>query len=141
MDSFLSILIAIRSILVLLLRLPQRLLSRRFSDFESQQPVPKVPRTLMVGFKVLLFMYPIFFLFGLRRYFESARHKIYQKMLDHLRKNASPIGEVEPLREVDIGDLTSHLENFFDHPTPFVVRNFQKDTPALKTWSSEPTYE
>jgi len=112
-------------------------LSRRFSDFRPQQSAPKVPRILLVGFKVLLFMYPLFFLFGLRRIFEKARQKIYQKMLAHFRMHATRINGADPLLEIGVGELQSHLENFFDHPAPFVVRNFQQGTVALREWTTD----
>ena len=57
---------------------PQRLLSSQLSDLEAQQPLPKLPRTLMARFKLLLFVCPMFFLFLLGRYFEIARHKTHQ---------------------------------------------------------------
>ncbi len=136
MSSSSSFWIAVKSSWSLLLRLPRCLFSGSFGDFGPQQLVPKVPRILLVGFKVLMLTYPIFFLFGCRKIFNKARNAIYRLMLAHLRKSASRISRAEPVREVDVSELQSHLENFYDHPAPFVVRNFHRDTPAIKEWSA-----
>lgn len=115
-------------------QLPRRLLEQRFSRFKAQQPVPPMPRSLTFRLKALLFMYPLFFLLGREGRFRSNRKAIYTRMLGHLEQNATPIAEPDPLLEIEKKDLRSHLEHFYDHPAPFVVRNYNPDSPAVQNW-------
>ena len=132
-----SLFIAFGTTLGLAFRLPQRMLSRRFSAFEPQQAAPHLPRSLIIQFKLLLFLYPAFFLFGVEGRYRSMRKAIYDKMARHLKSNATRISAADPLAEVDLDDLEAHLKNFYDHPTPFVVRNYNSASPAIKNWSLE----
>ncbi|MEE3328095.1 MAG: hypothetical protein VX252_12230, partial [Myxococcota bacterium] len=126
---------AITSTLKLAIKLPKQLLSPRFSAFEPRQAIPDLPRSLLIRLKVLLFLYPAFFLFGFDGRFRSMRKSIYADMQEHLEKNALRTSEPDPILEVEHQDLPSHLETFYDHPVPFVVRNYNPDSPAVKKWS------
>ena len=130
-----SLLIAFRTTLRLALLLPHRLLSRRFSAFEPRQPIPPLPRLLIVEFKALLFLYPVFFLLGLERHYRSMRKGIEARMARSLSANGTRVHHADPVPEVAIEDLKEHLSTFYDHPAPFVVRNYNPESPAIQEWS------
>ncbi len=126
---------AFKSIISTVLRLPRHLFSRNFSDFSPVEAPPPVSTFWIVALKLLLLSYPALFLAGLERPFRYMRRFIYGRMHNELKKNCVPVTEFTPVQEVRKEELATHLRNFFDHPRPFVVRHYHKESAAVKTWS------